>query len=373
MGGEAYTPGLKVTPRTVIRRSRRLPIAGEVCVRVGDTVAADTVVARTDLPGKAFPINVAHELSLLPDEVPEAMTVSIGQSIAKGEVLATTRSLFGLFKSEVRAPTSGVIEAVSHISGQVLLREPPLPIVVAAYLAGTVVEEIPGEGVVVEAEGAFVQGIFGLTGETHAPLRTIARSPDQTVDVGDIPDDATGHILVAGGLLTLDALRRCFEVRAAGVVTGGFAYADIHELLGADIGVAVTGQENLPTTLVVTEGFGRIPMARATFELLASHAGEAASMNGATQIRAGVIRPEIVVPHRNDKSQTVTPALGLSVGAAVRCIRTPYFGRIGEVVALPPDLRALPSETRVRVVEVRFADGGMATVARANVEVIERS
>jgi hypothetical protein len=60
------------------------------------------------------------------------------------------------------------------------------------------------------------------------------------------------------------------------------------------------------------------------------------------------------------------------VGAAVRCIRTPHFGRIGEVVALPPDLRALPSETRVRVVEVRFTDGGVATVARANVEVIER-
>ena len=298
-------------------------------MRVGDTVAADTVVARTDLPGKAFPINVAHELSLLPDEVPEAMTVSIGQSIAKGEVLATTRSLFGLFKSEVRAPTGGTIEAVSHISGQVLLREPPLPVVVAAYLAGTVVEEMPGEGVVVETEGAFVQGIFGLAGETHAPLRTIARSPDQTVDAGDIPDDATGYIIVAGGLLTLDALLRCVEVRAAGVVTGGFAYADIHELLGADIGVAVTGQENLPTTLVVTEGFGRIPMARATFELLAAHAGEAASMNGATQIRAGVIRPEIVVPHRNDKGQTVMPALGLAVGAAVRCIRTPYFGRIG--------------------------------------------
>jgi len=372
MGGEAYTPGLTVTPRTVVRRSRRLPIAGEVCVRVGDTVAADTVVARTDLPGKAFPVNVAHELSVLPDEVPEAMRVWTGQTIAKGEVLAATRSVFGLFKSEVRSPTTGVIESVSELSGQVLLREPPLPVVVNAYLAGIVVEEIPGEGVVVEAEGAFVQGIFGLGGETHAPLRTIARGPDQTVDAGDIPGDATGHILVAGGLLTLGALRRCFEVRAAGVVTGGFAYADIHELLGADIGVAVTGQENLPTTLVVTEGFGRIPMARATFELLASHAGEAGSMNGATQIRAGVIRPEIVVPHRHERSAAVTPALGLSVGAAVRCIRSPHFGRIGEVAALPPDLRALPSETRVRVVEVRFGDGGVATLPRANVEVIER-
>jgi hypothetical protein len=371
--GDAYTPGLAVTPRTAVRRTRRLPLAGQILVKVGDEVSADTVVARTDLPGKVFPVNVAQKLSILPEEVPAAMRKNEGADVAKGDLLAETHGLFGWFRSEVRSPTAGVVESISRVSGQVLLREPPIPVEVKAYLRGTVVEELPGEGVVIEATGAFVQGIFGLAGEKHAPLRAVARSPDDRVDPDRIPADAAGQILILGGLLPLATLRRCFEVGAAGVVTGGFAYQDIHALLGADIGMAVTGHEPLPTTLLLTEGFGDLPMARATFELLVSHAGEAASMTGATQIRAGVIRPEIIVPHTRAVAAPASRAAGLEVGAAVRCVRAPHFGRIGEVAALPPGLATMPSETKVRVVEVRFGDGEVATVPRANVELIQVS
>jgi hypothetical protein len=35
---QAYTPGLKVTARTLLRRRRILPIRGEVLVRVGEAV-----------------------------------------------------------------------------------------------------------------------------------------------------------------------------------------------------------------------------------------------------------------------------------------------------------------------------------------------
>jgi hypothetical protein len=370
--GDAYTPFLAVTPFAVVRRTRRLPLAGKILVDVGDVVAADTVVARTELPGKVFPVNVAQRLSILPEEVPGAMRKGEGADIAAGDVLAETHGIFGLFRSEVRSPATGVVESVSRVSGQVLVREPPVPVLVRAYLPGRVVEHIPGEGVAIETEGAFVQGIFGLAGERHARLRILARAPDDRVDPARIPDDAAGQILVVGGLLSLATLRRCFAVGAAGVVAGGFAYGDIHALLGADIGVAVTGTEPLPATLVLTEGFGDLPMARATFDLLASLAGEAASMTGATQIRAGVVRPEIIVPHGR---QAAAPARarGLEVGARVRCVRAPHFGRIGEVVALPADLRTLASEARVRVVEVRFAGGDTAIVARANVELIQAS
>ncbi len=48
----------------------------------------------------------------------------------------------------------------------------------------------------------------------------------------------------------------------------------------------------------MTEGFGRMTMAKRTFELLRGSGGRKASVNGATQIRAGVMRPEIVIPAR---------------------------------------------------------------------------
>jgi hypothetical protein len=95
-------------------------------------------------------------------------------------------------------------------------------------------------------------------------------------------------------------------------------------------------------------------------------------VSGATQIRAGVIRPEVVVPGISAVAAEEATSSGLEIGAPVRCIRAPYFGRIGTVAALPVELFTMPSETRVRVLDVDLGGGEIISVPRANVEVIER-
>lgn len=370
----AYTPGLRVTPRAVLRKTRRLPLRGRVLVAAGDRVAADAVVARTDLPGRVHPMNLANVLAAPPDEVPELCLKREGDPIEVGEPLARSRGFCGLFRQTVASPVTGAVESVSRVTGQVLLREKPVPVEVRAYISGRVVEVLPEEGVVVESDAALVQGIFGLGGEVYAPLRVIARGPDDVIDADRIGADLRGALVVGGRLLTLAAARRAAEVGAAGVVTGGFRYHDVRELLGRDLGVAVTGTETIGTTLVVTEGFGEIAMARATFDLLASHAGRPASASGATQIRAGVIRPEVIVAldgaEGNADAGGGAPP-GLDVGTVVRGIRHPHFGRVGRVVALPTELREMRSGSKVRVLEVEFEDGSRAVLPRANVETIE--
>jgi hypothetical protein len=370
--GDAYTPGLTVTRHTVVRKARRLPLPGQVLKQVGDRVTSSDVVARTELPGKVHLLNMATALGLMPDEITAKLTVDVGGIIKKGQTIALHKSFFGLFTSRAIAPIDGTLESVSEITGQAVMREPPVPVEVAAYVDGKIVEIIPNEGVIVETEGALVQGIFGLSGEVNAPLVVVAKRPDEVLDFGDITPAHAGKVVLGGGRITLAAMRRAMDVKVAAIVCGGFAYQDVKELLGYDVGVAVTGTEALATTLVVTEGFGEIAMARATYELLASLAGKTASVCGATQIRAGVIRPEVVVPG----ATALTPADdihggGLEIGAPVRCIRAPYFGRIGKVSALPVELATMPSETRVRVLQVDLGDE-VISVPRANVEVIER-
>ena len=99
------------------------------------------------------------------------------------------------------------------------------------------------------------------------------------------------------------------------------------------------------------------------------------SVSGATQIRAGVQRPEIVAPAadgagaREGAHDSVEG--GLKTGDMVRVIRQPYFGRIGKVTALPPELMPLETEARVRVLEVDFGNGSRTFLPRANVEMIE--
>jgi hypothetical protein len=370
--GDAYTPGLTVTRRTVVRKARRLPMPGVVLCQVGQRVAAGDVVARTELPGKVHLLNLANALGCAVDEVDAKLAVRPGGAVRRGGRLASTTSFFGWFRTDVASPIDGTLESVSTVTGQAILREPPVPVEVKAYLDGTVVELLPDEGAVVEADAALIQGIFGLAGEVHAPLVAVATSCKQPLEAGDLTAAHAGKIVIGGARCTLAAMRRAMDLGVTAVIAGGFAYQDVRELLGYDVGVAVTGTEALPTTLVVTEGFGDIAMARATFALLTSFPDRIASVCGATQIRAGVIRPEIIIPHGADQVDEVAPPPGMAVGAPVRCIRAPHFGKLGTIAGLPAPLHTMPSETKVRVVEVALADGETIVVPRANVEVIER-
>jgi hypothetical protein len=368
----AYTPGLRVTGRAEIEKVRRLPLRGDVVVGEGDRVAAESVVARTALPGNVKTVNVANILGIPPGDIPGCMLKGVGAPVEDGEPLARSKSLFGLFKSTARANTTGTVEHVSNITGQVTLREAAIPVELRAYIDGTVTGVLPGEGVTVRTSAALVQGIFGIGGEASGLLELAVDRPDARLDPAAL-DQVRGKVVVAGALAGYDLILRARERGAAALVAGGISDADLRRLLGHDLGVAITGSEDVGITVIVTEGFGVLGMAAKTFDLLASLQGRKACVNGATQIRAGVLRPEIIVPleeageaHREDAFQG-----GLQVGHPVRVIRAPYFGRIGRVRALPPELVELDTGARVRVLEVTFREGEEAVVPRANVEMIE--
>ena len=370
----AYTPGLRVTARATLRRRRQLPLKGRVLVSEGERVRRDQVVAETELPGDVTTLNLVNRLGATPSELPSFMLKAEGDPVEEGEPLAETRPFIKWFKTTVPSPITGTVESVSSTTGQVLLREPPRPVQVHAYADGTVAEVIPDEGVVVETTGAFIQGIFGVGGEYWGPLRVVAEAPDQALEARQIDPACAGRIVVAGALLTLEGVRRAQEIGAVGVIGGGIRDQDLRLLLDGDLGVAITGTEEIGLAVIVTEGFGEIAMAKRTFELLRNRAGREASISGATQIRAGVMRPEIIVPDLDGKGGVASAVssfgAGLSVGAVLRAIRAPYFGRIGKVTALPAELQAVDSGARVRVLEVEFEDGTRAVVPRANVELI---
>ena len=372
--GHAYTPGLKVTDNLIIRKQRILPLKGDVLIKVGDKVKPDDVVARTLLPGKVVPLNVANKLGLPPEDIESVMLKKPGDAIKKGEMIALSKTLW-IFKNPAHATIDGTLESISKVTGQILQRGAPDPVEVKAYLTGEVTDVYPEEGCEVTCRGSFVQGIFGIGGEVYGDLHI--GTPDHTTILDEklINDDMKDKVVVGGSLVTADALKKAIKIGVRGIVTGGFDDKDLRDFLGYDIGVAITGSETIGLTLVVTEGFGQINMAGKTFDLLKKHEGEMACINGATQIRAGVIRPEVVIPRAEveslgsaDDTQDIP---GLEIGSPVRVIRHPYFGHLGQVTDLPAPLHVLESESKARVLEVEFEDGQRAIVPRANVEMIE--
>ena len=371
----AYTPGLQVSQRTEIQRSRLLPIHGKVLVEKGDIVTAQQVVAETFMPGDVIPVNVSNLLSLPPRDVPECMCVIVGDQIEVGDIIAETKGIFGFFKNQCNCSDSGKVETISEITGQVILRGDPHPVQVLAFTAGEIIEVIPNQGVIIESDCTFIQGIFGVGGETFGNIRMVCESIDQQLTADLITPDMKGQVIIGGARMTVEAIEKAVEVGAAGIVSGGLDDQDLKNFLGYDLGVAITGSEKLGITLIITEGFGDIAMAERTFKLLKSRNGAETSITGATQIRAGVIRPAIIIPADDSIPELTVDDTHLSgileIGYPVRIIRDPYFGKIGKVHELPPEPQQLASGTKARVLKVIFNAGEIVTIPRANVELIE--
>jgi len=370
---QAYSPGLRVTTRALVRRERRLPLRGSVLARVGDAVRPPDVIARTELPGNLQTINVALRLGVEPARVAQMLVKPLGADVRAGEVVAEARGLLGLGRRRVAAPAGGYLESVSPISGQITLREPPLPVEVQAYVQGTVVEILPDEGVVIESRGALLQGIFGVGGETWGQLAVPVSSPDAELSPAALRAEHRGCVVVCGARLSYEAVARARELGVTAMIAGGLDDLDLRRLLGRELGVAITGAEEVGITIVLTEGFGRMRMADRAWELLRARAGRLVSVSGATQIRAGVLRPEVLIPETDGAGTETEERFGatLAVGSLVRAIREPYFGRIGRVVELPSELSRLETEAMVKVLTLVFADDGTRVrIPRANVEII---
>ena len=197
--GTAYTPGLKVSARATIEKVRRLPLKGTVVVREGDTVAPQTVIARTFLPGLMQTVRIAERLGIEAAEVPGILQVRVGDVVKAGDTLAETKGVFGkYFRTRFASTVNGQVELISATTGHLGIREAPVPVERTAYIKGRVSRVLPEEGVVVTCEGALVQGIFGVGGERLGVIDMVTQTADQPLTDDLLNASHAGKIVVGG-------------------------------------------------------------------------------------------------------------------------------------------------------------------------------
>ena len=222
------------------------------------------------------------------------MIKKIGEETTRDEIIAI-RPKFLFFRKErvCRSPANGVIRDI--FKGRVCIQE-IRQLEMRAYIPGTIVEKLADEGVVIETTAMLIQGVFGVGGETNGELMVMVDSSNDILTEKDISPNCEGKVLLGGSLVTLEALRKAVATGVKGIIVGGIEQKNLVDFLGYEIGIPTTGNEDIGITLILTEGFGRIPMTDKTFRLLQSFSGKQACINGATQIRLKVIRPEIIIP-----------------------------------------------------------------------------
>lgn len=354
------TPGLTIESNVNLTRRRLLTVQGEVLVSKGDRVFADQVVAQAKLPGVPHPLRAASMLDVPPDELVKAMQVKEGDTVKVGTVLAQTSSFFGIFANQVRSPIEGVVESISPSTGQIILRESQRPIEIPAYIPGIVTRVIPGAGVEIQGDISHVQGVFGLGGEVFGKIVHLQEQ---------VSEEHKDCILFETGTLTLKTLQRIGQVGAVGVVAASASGLDMLEFAGGGLNPAATGDENLGVTVMLTEGFGNLVMADRARETLKKLEGSFVSLCGATQIRAGVIRPEVIASSTGEKNKR-PQAESVQIGSKVRIIRGHLFGMVGKITSIPSEQKIIGSGAHCLVFEVEIERQGKFEIPRPNVELV---
>jgi uncharacterized protein (TIGR01319 family) len=81
----------------------------------------------------------------------------------------------------------------------------------------------------------------------------------------------------------------------SGIIVPSLAEEDIVHLLGYELGVGITGDEDLPFSIMLTAGFGKLAFSREIAAALQDCTGKHGVLLPATQIRAGVVRPSLII------------------------------------------------------------------------------
>ena len=248
---KSYTPGLKVLKYSKVSKERLLPLKGKVHIDVDSTVESDTIVASTEIPGNVQMLNMVNKLNIDPKQIEDCMLVDINEHIKKGQIIAQNKGLFGLFKTEVVSPIDGQVINISKVTGQVVISEKPLPIEVDAYIPGKINKVYKNEGVVVNSQGTFIQGIIGIGGEKKGVIKLLIDKPNQNLDLSLIDSSLKNNIIVCGSYINYEIYKKAKDCGVKGIICGGVDYNTISNILGYSLGVAITGTEDT-TTLIIT-------------------------------------------------------------------------------------------------------------------------
>lgn len=340
-------------PLAQVVRQCMLPVPGRVLVSLGDQVHPQDCVAEAWLDGELVALDLVGMLGISAKVALRSLCVREGQAVKSGDVLARVRAFLRPSR-RVLAPSSGTIQGVSE--GRLLLRAEPRAVRLRAMLAGEVVEHYPGRGVVIRAMGSVVRGAWGSGGVRSGLIRTSTSEAHEALGWEHIGVSSRGAIVFGGVVSDKRVLMRSQRLGVAGLVVGSIA-PELRELC-----------KHVTLPILVTEGFGRIPMAEPIYRALEALQGRTAVLDGGADGDSGA---RLLVPLPGSApSRAVALVRSVTPGSMVRLTRPPYTGVLGQVLAIPSLPQATHAGGLAEGAEVRLRDGRRLFVPYVNMELL---
>lgn len=265
--------------------SYRTPVRGEI---EHINFATGTIILREiqDYSTKPTTINVAKELNIDPKHIKGYLKKREGDFVETYEPLASR--LEKDFSKVIPSPVTGAITKIDLDKGTITIQYKNEPYKIFAQVHGKVKEIQENLSATIQYTGENLYGIIGFGGEICNQISLIENTNNPNSNSKD-------KVLVSCSKIDLDFLKACAENDVAGVVAPSIDNSDLVEFIGEEIGVALTGNEMIPFPIILTEGFGDFKMNAEYTEFFMKQQNKKMYMNGHTQIRAGVVRPQMIV------------------------------------------------------------------------------
>jgi hypothetical protein len=345
---------------TTVRRMRMLPetAIGLTTVVRGKTVNLRDVVARGSVPSRYVFIDAMRLLRLRkPEELDALIIPDIGETVEEGQVLAGRSADRG---RRVFAPVNGIFVYAGE--GRIIIQETPGMISLESGLIGNVIEVVPNRGVVIEAYGALVQGVWGNGRQVIGALR---REPDDGLD--SIFEERIDQRFSGTVVLTRRSLKAISLSVIENQSLGGVIAPSMDPTL-------VEHAQGLSAAIILTEGFGDQPMNSRLYAMLEEFIDRQVSVDAVLPDRwEDRQRPELFInlPGRSG-DRPPSPRIGrpLRIGDQVRLTRAPHAGSIGEITHLPKTPQLLDNGLKVPCAQIALVTGESVRVPLANLEIL---
>lgn len=251
-----------------------------------------TIIMREiqDYTSKPKTVNVAKMLNVKPKNMMPYIKKALNDFVYAGDFIAAKIIDLGDSKHPmfVTAPTTGTIKKIDKEKGTITIQYDREPYHRFAGVKGKVHSIEVGHAATISYDGSTLNGIIGFGKEAWGELKFIKKTEN-------IQDCSQDQIVVIPAKIDLSFLKNAENQKVKGVVAASIDNEDLVAFVGEEIGVALTGNESIPFPLIITEGFGEFVMLADFAEFFQKQNGKFLYMNGHTQIRAGVIRPIMIV------------------------------------------------------------------------------
>lgn len=225
-------------------------------------------------------VQVSRIMHIPVSQMEKFLRVSVGDFVYGGQLLANDPPM-----SMCMAPFPGFITNINYKQGNLTIQYNMVPIVIESPLAGKVIGTDSSRTVSMECSGLKLQGVLGFGKTVRGPLKPLGVASRK------------GDIAFTGSSVDSSILETAWKAEVSGLVCPSISANALVSWLGREPGIFITGQEDIPFSLLILQGIGRNDMDPVVLESLSS--SSSAGINTAffpeTKICAGILRPFLVI------------------------------------------------------------------------------